>query len=157
MLGNKNDRNRSNAGNTGRKPVKAIHQINNIGKAYNPENRQRHGKILKVKITAPRIVQPFNFNIKQHQHKRRRNLPQQLYFGRQLVLVVQNADDNNYCTAQKQRKNIARHVHGGKHGNDKGQINSKAPQARHNAVMNLASVRFVKSADAKSQFFYIRG
>lgn len=83
------------------------------------------------------------------------DLPQELDFRRQGILVVQDAEKDDPRAAQQDADDVLRQRDTQNHGQDGGQINGQAAEARHDVRMYFSFIRSVHRPDAERQLLHV--
>lgn len=103
---NHNDRHGGNGRDTCRKAIKTVNEVHDIGQADNPKNSKGNGKIIQIKITTPRVIEPLDADTKKDGNQSRHNLSHEFDLGRQLDHIVDHANSCNCGTAQENPDDI---------------------------------------------------
>lgn len=151
-------------GHAGGKPVQPVDQVDRVGHADDPENRQRNADPLRQRLHGrpERDVDEVHFNIEaEHDDAGHADLNQEFELGVQVEPVVQRAHQHNQRASGEQSADqvpvAGQHVivrnEGEKQQNHDSErdINRETAETRHDAAVYLPCVRHVDGADAEGK------
>lgn len=91
--------------------VEAVDEVDRIRQADEPEDRRRDGEKLEVDVVAERVRDEIDADIKcKDEHAGRDDLAQELHLGRQVDVVVDEADDEDDRAADQEANNLIEHL-----------------------------------------------
>ena len=148
------DRRRRDARHASREAVEAVDEVHRIREADDPEHRRGDREPFEEQVIAERIGDEVDAHVKtDDEHARRDDLADELHFRRQILVIVDEAEQHDERAADHEPLELERDirldrhlVHDGQHRRHEREVDAEAADARHRPLVHLARVRRIHRA-----------
>ena len=149
LQGHEEDRDGRNRRDACGEAVEAVDEVDRVRQADEPEDCRRDGEELEVDVVAERVRDEVDADIKgKDEHTGRDDLAQEFHLGRQIDVVVDEADDEDDRAADQEAddlvEDLRRDLGEGQDAEDchhESEIDANAANARNRLLVDLSRIR----------------